>query len=99
MYGDVPVHTEHSCTHVHCTYTVSMKNIRDGDSRRQMRMMGVQYPKEGSYGGQCTCMYCSNIGNNQMLDKVGVIVGLDKSNDDSIRNEEVNGMGQSTNAG
>ena len=43
-------------------------------------------------------MYCSYMGNNQMLDKVGVIVGLDKFND-SIRNEEVNGMGRSTNTG
>ena len=49
-----------------------------GDSRRQMRIMigrGAQYPKEGSHGGQG--MYCSYMGNNQMLDKVGVIIGLD----------------------
>ena len=31
--------------------------------------------------------------------RVIVIVCLDKSNDDSIRNEEVNGMGRSTNTG
>ena len=43
-------------------------------------------------------MYYSYLGNYQM-DKVGVIVGLDKFNDDSIRNEEVNGMGRSTNTG
>ena len=35
---------------------------------------GAQYPK-GSHGGQG--MYCSYMGNNQMLDKVGVIIGLD----------------------
>ena len=67
---------------------------------RQMRIMvgrGAPYPKEGSHGGQG--MYCSYMGNNQMLDKVGVIVGLDKFNDDSIRHEEVNGMGRSTNTG
>ena len=49
-----------------------------GDSLRQMRMMvgrGVQYPKEGESWGQG--MYCSYMGNNQMLDKVGVIIGLD----------------------
>ena len=40
-------------------------------------------------------MYCSYMGNNYMLDKVG----LDKSNAESIRNEEVNGMGRSTNKG
>ena len=44
-------------------------------------------------------MYCPYVGSNQMLDEVGVLVGLDKSNFDSIRNEEVNGMGQSTNTG
>ena len=61
-----------------------------------MMVGGAQYPKEWESGGQD--MYCSYIGNNQMLDKIRVI-GLDKSNDDIIRNEEVNGMGQSTNTG
>ena len=42
-------------------------------------------------------MYCSCVGNNQMSDKVGVVGGLDKCNDDSISNEEVNGMGRSIN--
>ena len=31
--------------------------------------------RRGSHGGQG--MYCSYMGNNQMLDKVGVIIGLD----------------------
>ena len=65
-----------------------------------MRMMvgrWAQYPKEGGVMGDKVCTF--HIENNQMLDKVGVIVGLDKYNDDSIRNEEVNGMGRSTNTG
>ena len=53
---------------------------------------GAQYPKEGDSWGHG--MYCLYTGNNQMLDKVGVIVGLDKSDDDSIRGEEVDGMEQ-----
>ena len=45
--------------------------------------------RRGSHGDK---VFTVHMGNNQMLDKVGVIVCLDKFNDDSIRNEEVNGI-------
>ena len=36
---------------------------------------GQSILRRGNHGGQG--MYCSYMGNNQMLDKVGVIIGLD----------------------
>ena len=50
---------------------------------RQMRMMVgrghsiLTCLRRGVMGDGGQAMYCSYMGNNQMLDKVGVIIGLD----------------------
>ena len=63
--------------HMYIVHTLSVKNVRDGGLYETDEDDGWEggTVRRGRHGRQG--MYCSYMGNNQMLDKVGVIVGLD----------------------
>ena len=65
--------------HMYIVHTLSVKNVRDGGLYETDEDDGWEgghsILRRGSHGEYVIC--CSYMGNNQMLDKVGVIIGLD----------------------